>query len=335
MSEKINFYHNYTLQNHSIEAIIMTEKATDIQFTFYNGQKIPALGFGTANVGDRAPPTKEAVKIAVKAGYRHIDTAWVYQTEDYIGEALKELFEEGVVKREDLFITTKVGTPLYQDPERSLNESLKKLGIDYVDLLLQHWPYGSEPIFDKDGQLDRTKSIESKDALNKDYIKSYQRIEKLYKEHPEKVKSIGVSNYSVEFLENLLKVAEVKPVNNQIELHPHLPQKDVVEFSEKNGILLTAYSPVGSSGAPNLEIPIVKELAAKYNVTANSILTSYHIKEGRIVIPKSINEQRIKDAIVLAPLTEEDLQKLNEFGEKNPKRFIAPAWGKDLGFKVW
>ncbi|CAM9021587.1 unnamed protein product [Wickerhamomyces anomalus] len=143
----------------------MAEKATDIHFTFYNGQKIPALGFGTANVGDRAPPTKEALKIAVKAGYRHIDTAWVYQTEDYIGEALKELFEEGVVKREDLFITTKVGSPLYQDPERSLNESLKKLGIDYVDLLLQHWPYGSEPVFDKDGQLDRAKSIESKDAL--------------------------------------------------------------------------------------------------------------------------------------------------------------------------
>lgn len=312
-----------------------TEKATDIYFTFNNGKRIPALGLGTANFGDKVPPTKEAVKIAVKAGYRHIDTAWIYQTEEVIGEALKELFQEGVVKREDLFITTKVGNPLYADPEFSLNESLRKLGIDYVDLLLQHWPFGNSPVFNKDGKLNREQSIENKNAINKDYIKSYQRIEKLYKEHPEKVKSIGVSNYSVEFLENLLKVAEVIPVNNQIELHPHLPQKDVVEFSEKHKILLTAYSPVGSSGAPNLKIPIVQELAKKYNVTANSILTSYHIREGRVVIPKSVNEQRIKDAIVLAPLTKEDLQELTNFGEKNPKRFIAPGWGKELGFKIW
>lgn len=310
------------------------EKATDIYFTFNNGNKIPALGLGTANSGDKIPLTKDAVKIAVKNGYRHIDTAWIYETEDVIGEALNELFEEGVVKREDLFITTKVGNPLYRDPEASLNESLEKLGIDYVDLFLQHWPYGNEAVYDENGKLDRAKSKANTDR-DTDYIASYQRIEKLYKEHPEKIKNIGVSNYSVEFLTKLLEKAEIVPVTNQIELHPHLPQKDVVEFSESHKILLTAYSPVGSSGAPNLEIPIVKELAKKYNVTANSILTSYHIKEGRIVIPKSTNEQRIKDATVLAPLTKEDLQALTEFGEKNPKRFIAPAWGKTLGFKIW
>jgi len=312
------------------------EKATDVYFTLNNGHKIPALGLGTANSGDKVPLTKDAVKIAIKAGYRHIDAAWIYKTENEVGEALRELFEEGVVKREDLFITTKVGFPLYNDPETSLNESLEKLGIEYVDLFLQHWPYGSDPIIGEDGKLDREKSIANiKNSIKTDYIKSYQRIEKVYKEHPEKVKSIGVSNYSVEFLENLLKAAEIKPVVNQIELHPHLPQKDVVEYTEKQGILLTAYSPVGSSGAPNIEIPIVQELASKYNVTPNSILTSYHIKEGRIVIPKSTNEERIKDAIVLAPLTEEDLSKLTEFGEKNPKRFIAPEFGKSLGFQVW
>jgi len=308
------------------------EKATEVYFTLNNGEKIPALGLGTANYGEKVPLTKEAVKIAVRAGYKHIDTAWTYGVEDIIGEALKELFEEGV-KREDLFITTKVGFPLYEHPEISLDDSLKSLGIEYVDLLLQHWPYGSEPIYNEDGTLNREKSIANKDALQKDYIKNYQRIEKLYKEQPEKVKSIGVSNYSINFLENLLKVAEVVPVINQIELHPHLPQKDIVEYCEKHNILMTAYSPVGWVGAPNVKIPIVQELAVKYNVTPNAILTAYHIREGRVVVPKSTNEQRIKDVVQLAPLTRQDLEKLNKFGEENPKRFIRPKWGQDIGFE--
>ncbi|CCH44420.1 Aldo-keto reductase family 1 member [Wickerhamomyces ciferrii] len=313
-------------------------KATDVYLTLNNGNKIPALGLGTANYGDGIPATIDAVKIAIKAGYRHIDTAWIYNTENEIGIALKELFEQGIVKREDLFITTKVGNPLSQNPELSLNQSLEKLGIEYVDLLLQHWPYGNEPVYNEDGSLNREKSIANgtnPDKIDKDYVGAYKKIEKLYKQYPEKIKNIGVSNYSNEFLGNLINQVEVKPVINQIELHPHLPQRDVVEFDAKHDVLITAYSPAGSSGAANIHIPLVKELASKYNTTVNAVLTSYHIQEGRIVIPKSINEQRIKDATVLVPLTKDELQQLHEFGESNPKRFIAPDLGKTIGFKIW
>jgi D-arabinose 1-dehydrogenase len=306
--------------------MVANTDATKVTFKLNNGYAIPALGLGTANYGDRVPPTKDAVIAAVKAGYRHIDAAWIYQTENEVGAGLKELFDEGVVKREDLFITTKVDASLADNPERSLTESLKKLGIDYVDLLLQHWPIG-KPQTDANGN--------SKDEINYNYIEPYQLIEELYLNNKDKIRSIGVSNYSIPFLTELLKVAKVKPVLNQIELHPHLPQVDVVSFNQENGILITAYSPAGSTGAPNLEIPIVKELAKKYNTTANAILSSYHIKEGRVVIPKSINAERIKSAAELVDLSQEDLAKLTDFGVKNPARFIKPEFGKKLGFDNW
>ncbi|KAH3667880.1 hypothetical protein WICMUC_005158 [Wickerhamomyces mucosus] len=317
----------------------MTEikKANELYFTFHNGNKVPALGLGTANHGDKIPQTKEAVKTAIRAGYRHIDTAWVYETEHIIGEALKELFEDGEIKREDLFITTKIGTPLAETPEISLNQSLKELGIDYVDLLLQHWPTSRKPIWKVEGvEIDRKHNkANNKNPVEYDFVKYYKAIEDLYEKYPEKVKNIGVSNYSTEFLEKLLKEAKHKPVINQIELHPNLSQRDLVKFNTDNGILVTAYSPLGSSGAPNAKIPLVLELAEKYKTSPNAILSSYHINQGVIVIPKSVNEERIKQVTELIPLTEEELEALNKIGEENPQRFIAPEFGRKLGFKHW
>lgn len=313
---------------------MFTSDATKVTFTLNNGKTIPALGFGTANFREKVKPTMAAVYNAIKAGYRHIDAAWVYETEREVGEGIKQAIDEGLVTREELFVTTKVEPCVAHHPEVSLKESLERLQLDYVDLLLQHWPYSRETVFNEDGTINKAASL--KNPINyDDYVDSYKRIEKLYQENPDKIKSIGVSNYSIKYLTNLLKSASVKPVVNQVELHPHLPQKDLVKFCEDNGILITAYSPLGANGAPNLEIPLVKQLAEKYGVTRNAILSSYHIKEGRIVIPKSTVEQRIKDAAVLVDLTSEDLAALTKFGEENPERFIHVKEGEPLGFDNW
>jgi D-arabinose 1-dehydrogenase len=136
-------------------------------------------------------------------------------------------------------------------------------------------------------------------------------------------------------LEKLLKTARVKPVINQVELHPHLPQVDLVKFCEKNDILITAFSPVGGPGAPILDLPIIKEMAEKYDTTPNAILNSFHILQGRIVVPKSVHKDRIEAATVLVDITKEDLDKLTDFGVKNPKRYVAEDVGKKIGFDNW
>ncbi|KAF3991561.1 hypothetical protein FT663_02290 [Candidozyma haemuli var. vulneris] len=311
--------------------------ATDVRFKLNDGNSIPALGLGT--VPSKEPShTKTEVVTAVKAGIRHIDTAWYYGTEKYVGEALQELFAEGVVKREDIFVTTKVWPSFWHNPEKSLDTSLKTLGLDYVDLFLQHWPialHGDEnglpaepldesgyPIYDDD-PVTGTK-----------FLGVYKELERI-KKTTNKVKSIGVSNYNIERLEWLLKETEIVPVLNQIELHPKLPQQDLVEWSEKHNILTEAYSPVGAEGAPIVKIPLVKELAEKYKVTENEVADAYHILEGRVSLPRTSNLDRIKNLVRLPELTKDELKQLHELGEKEPKRYRNELWGHGLGFKYW
>lgn len=303
-------------------------KTTEIYFSLNNGVRIPALGLGTANPHEKLAETKQAVKAAIKAGYRHIDTAWAYETEPFVGEAIKELLEDGSIKREDLFITTKVWPVLWDEVDRSLNESLKALGLEYVDLLLQHWPLCFEKIKDPKGISGLVKtpvddSGKTMYAADGDYLETYKQLEKIYLDpNDHRVRAIGVSNFSIEYLERLIKECRVKPTVNQVETHPHLPQMELRKFCFMHDILLTAYSPLGSHGAPNLKIPLVKKLAEKYNVTGNDLLISYHIRQGTIVIPRSLNPVRISSTIEFASLTKDELQELNDFGEKYPVRFI-------------
>ena len=270
---------------------------TEIYFNLNNGGRIPAIGLGTASPKGRYPETKKAVKAAIRAGYRQIDTAWYYKTEPYIGEALKELFRDGEIKREDLFITTKVWPCYWDDPSTSINESLKSLGIDYVDMVLQHWPLCYKKTYDENGTiigkpLDKDGKVIF--AEGADWITTYQLMEKIYLDPKDtRVRAIGVSNYPIEYLERVIKECKVTPVINQVELHPHLPQLELNDFCHKNGILLTAYSPLGSGGAPNTKIPLVQEYAKKHEVAPADILTSYHVRKGNVVIPRSLNPERV------------------------------------------
>lgn len=315
----------------------MTKLATSITFKLSNGSSIPALGLGTVPSED-ASEVKDQVKTAIKAGYRHIDTAWRYGTEIYVGEAIKESIEEGIVQRSDLFVTTKIWPVFHKNPQDSFKKSLEDLGLDYVDLLLQHWPLcfkcdnneGDPPVpMDDDGNT----LFDDQTDDGSGFIEFYKRIEELYLENPGKIKSIGVSNYSIPFLKKLLPEVKVIPVVNQFEYHPQLPQQDLINFCNEHKIHVTAYSPVGSKGAPVLRLPLVQKFADKYGVTTNEVANAYHILQGRSSIPRSSNLERIKTTVRLPSLTEEELDQLYQIGVKDPKRHIGGFFGADIGFK--
>lgn len=312
--------------------------ATESTITLNDGTEMPALGLGTLPSEDPADVRNQVVA-AVKAGYRHIDTAWYYGTEPYVGEAIKLLEEEGICSRKDLFITTKVWPSLHHNPGRSIDKSLKDLQTDYVDLVLQHWPvclHGDANGMPPEPKDEKGNLIYDDDPVDgTGYIKFYNKIED-YKFDTEKVRNVGVSNYSIPKLRELLKNRKrYIPVVNQIEYHPQLPQQDLVEFCETHGIRVEAYSPVGGTGAPVLRLPLVKELAEKYDVSTNEICNAYHILQGRSVLPRSSNLARIKVNVRLPNLSQEELQALYNIGVENPVRYVNNPWGFGLGFKWW
>jgi glycerol 2-dehydrogenase (NADP+) len=257
------------------------------------GATIPALGLGT---WQSAPgEVKKAVIHAIESGYRHIDCAFCYQNEDEVGEALQDVIKRGIVKREELFITSKLWCTFHTRAEEGLEKSLKALGCGYLDLYLMHWPVpmnpngklmqdtrsgntsvpsddnvGNHPLFPKlpDGSRDIDHSLT--------HITTWTNLESLVKSHPDKVKAIGVSNYSVKYMQKLLAKATITPAVNQIENHPLLPQQDVVDFCREKGIHITAYSPLGSTGSPLFKDQGVLEVAEKHGVKPANVLLSYH-----------------------------------------------------------
>ncbi|KAF8889662.1 NADP-dependent oxidoreductase domain-containing protein [Infundibulicybe gibba] len=205
------------------------------------GAEMPAVGLGTWRSAPGA--VEDAVEHALKFGYTLIDTAAAYGNEKEVGQGIKA----SGVPRGNIFLTTKLGNESHKDPEEALNRSLKNLGTNYLDLWLMHWPAPMTPEYKAD------KSI--------NWIDTWKEMERLFKAHPDKLKAIGVSNFSAEFLERLLTVAEVIPAVNQIELHPSCPQEDIIDVCRKNGIVVTAYSPLGSENSPLPSNATVKSIA--------------------------------------------------------------------------
>lgn len=300
------------------------------------GDSIPLLGFGTVLVGEPGP-FKESLKVALlDAKYKHIDTAWYYGTEGYIGEVLNELFESGKVKREELFITTKVWPCFWNDPEVSVEKSLKDLKVDYVDLLLQHWPVCFLKVEDKDGNRVPVPRDQLGNLLfdkDGDYLTMYRKLLKI--RDSGKAKNIGVSNYTVKMLERVIKETGVIPATNQVEMHPHLPQLELYNYCKEKGIILEAYSPFGSDGAPNLKIPLVVELAKKYDASAADIIVNYLIAKDIVALPRSSKPERVRKGYPLLKISKEDIEALDKFGEENPHRFGQDEWGRKLGFEHW
>ncbi|KAF2005063.1 Aldo/keto reductase [Amniculicola lignicola CBS 123094] len=294
------------------------------------GATIPALGLGT---WQSAPgEVKAAVTHAIEAGYRHIDCAFCYQNEDEVGEAIQDVIKRGIVKREELFITSKVWCTFHTRVEEALQKSLDLLKVDYLDLYLMHWPVPMNPkgnhfLFPKheDGSRDIDYSVT--------HIDTWKALEKLIKENPAKVKAIGVANYSVKYLEKLLAKSEITPAVNQIENHPLLPQQEVVDFCKEKGIHITAYSPLGSTGSPLFKDEAVLALAKKHNVGPGTVLLSYHLARNSSVLAKSVNPARIDENRKLITLDEKEMADLEAIHKtQGVTRFVYPPFGVNAGF---
>lgn len=290
-----------------------SEQGPRANYEYYqlnDGNKIPAIGLGTYKVTD-ADEARASVKTALQNGYRHIDTASRYKNEEQVGEGIRE----SGVPREEVFVTTKLWNADHHDPEGALNESLKKLGLDYVDLYLIHYPVNLE------------EKILAQ-PHHYDFIETYKNMQKLV--HNGKAKSIGVSNFTKERVEQLLADEEVtiKPVVNQIEAHPLLTQPDLKEYLDLENILVEAFSPLGSATSPLFENPVVKSIAQNNNASAGQVLVSWALQRNTVVLPKSVKEERIISNMKTFTLGEADFEALNnlsvKFGEQRTCNF---PWG--------
>lgn len=243
-----------------------------------NGAKIPQLGFGTWKL--QGQDARNAVGWALEAGYRHLDTATIYGNEQEIGRAIRE----SGVAREDLFITTKLWNGDHDDPDAALRTSLEKLQLDYVDLYLIHWPVSRRN-------------------------QSWKKLEQM--QENDLALSVGVSNFTVRHLEELLGHAKVVPQVNQVEMSPFLYQKELMEFCREQGVAVEAYSPL--TRGKFLDEPPLVELARKYGKTSAQLLLRWSLQHGMVVIPKSGNLERIQENMDIFDfeISPEDMEFLN------------------------
>ncbi|KAI6168647.1 NADP-dependent oxidoreductase domain-containing protein [Pisolithus thermaeus] len=288
--------------------------------TLNTGRKIPQIGLGTWL--SKPNEVENAVEIAVRSGYRHLDLARVYENQDEVGRALKKVIPS-VVRREDLFITSKLWNSAHQpdQAEPALDETLQQLGVDYLDLYLVHWPVAFEP----GNGLFPTRGDMACLDLETSLVDTWNAMIKLL--GTGKVRDIGVSNFTIPQLQGIIDATGVVPVVNQIEAHPRLLQDDLVAYCKEKNIHLTAYSPLGNNliGIPLLtEHPIVKEAAEKLGASPAQVLIAWGVHRGYSVIPKSVHKERIVSNFHQIELSKEYYEKITSIGVKDHKRFNIP-----------
>ena len=256
--------------------------------TLNNGLQMPLEGFGVFQVRDKEE-CKQSVLEAIKAGYRLIDTAASYTNEDAVGEAVREAIREGICTREELFITSKMWVQDmkdYDSAKKAIDASLKKSDLEYLDLYLLHQAMG-------------------------DYFSAWRAMEDAYKEG--KLKAIGVSNFYPNILTNFCEIVKVKPVVNQVELHPYYTQEKALETMKYYNVVPEAWAPLGGGRYNPFEDEMLKGIAAKYNKSVGQVILRWNVQRGVVVIPKSTHVERIKENIDIFDfeLNEEEMKQIS------------------------
>ncbi len=275
-------------------------------YTLAGEQRIPALGLGTWKSAPGA--VYAAVKEALAVGYRHVDCAPAYQNEAEVGKAVAETLANGSLSRQDLWLTSKLWNNAHapEQVQPALEKTLEDLQVASLDLYLIHWPVLFKPgvMFARRGEdylaLDSIPIIETWRALEACVGKGL-------------VRNIGVCNFSIKKLDSLCRQASIRPVMNQIELHPYLQQRDLLDYCKKQNIQLTAFSPLGSgdrpagmkkSGEPTLlDNPVIQRVATKHGITPGQVLLAWGLCRETVVIPKSVNPDRLRQNLAAADLT--------------------------------
>ena len=290
------------------------------KFFEFNKAKVPAIGLGTAFM---TSDISEVVYSSIKDGTRLIDTAAVYGSEEGVGKAVKRAIDEGIVKREDLFITTKLSKFEMTEPEKAIEKSLKRLGLDYIDLYLLHWPKFFD--YDKNG---------TKIKISPMHV-IWPAMEKFVEKGL--TKYIGVSNYNVQSLLNLLSFCKIKPLVNEIEFHPYLYQKKLVEFCRRENIMLFGYNPLvkGCYSAESadkshrnlLGEKVIIELSKKYNKTVGQIVLNWSVAREVIPIPMTSNPHRMVENLGSTDfvIEKEDLEKIDNLN-RNQRYGLSYIW---------
>jgi len=289
----------------------------------YTGAQVPAIGLGTFG-SDRfsAEQVAEAVRGAIACGYRHIDCASVYENQPQIGQVLREVLDSEAVKRDELWITSKLWNDSHGRVAQACRQSLDELQLDYLDLYLVHWPF---PNYHPPRCDVTSRSPNARPYIHEEYMKTWRQMEALV--DAGLVRHIGTSNMTIPKLKLLLRDARIKPACNEMELHPHFQQPQLFQFCIEQGILPIAYCPLGSPARPDrdrtpedtvdLEDPVILEIARRRGITPAAVCIRWAVQRGQVPIPFSLRHYRENlEAAVGPPLTEEEMDRIRRI-DKN------------------
>jgi diketogulonate reductase-like aldo/keto reductase len=279
---------------------------------------IPALGFGT--LIPNPIDTKKATRAALEAGFRQLDSAERYRNEKEVGEAIQEVFQEGKIKREEVFIATKLWNNNHR-PERvkpAFEASLKRLQLDYLDLYLIHTPFAFKPGDEQEPRDENGKVIYDEGVT---LLDTWQALESLVDEG--RCKAIGLSDVSVEKAKEIFESARIKPAVVHVESHPYLPEWELLEFCNKNGIVFQAFAALGHSSEPKLlDDPVITSIAKRVNKTPAQVVLAWAVQRGTALLTTSKTPSRIKENFDISTLPEDAMKEISE-GIKTRQRFNA------------